>query len=109
MSISGGLTRSGLRNRSNSKPDRINVRDLQQISNDRTGSRTSRHARNSLLMPIPHEIAHDQEVTQESRLLDHLQFKLQSVNDRLPCRRYGRFVEIVAAGIRIPIVLPRGL
>ena len=67
--------------------DRIDVRNLEQISDDGTGGGTARHAGNALAAAIADEIADDEEVADEAGLLDDLQLQLQAVDDGFDARR----------------------
>jgi hypothetical protein len=63
--------------------DRINVRDLQQVGDNRAGGATARHARDAFAAPVLDEVGDDQEVGNEPGLLDDAKFELEPVNDRL--------------------------
>src|SRR5439155_13800802 len=47
--------------------NRIDVGNLEQVSDNRPGSRATSHASNPLLVPKTDEIADDKKVTQETR------------------------------------------
>ena len=65
---------------------RIDVRDLQQVGDHRSGSGSARHAGDAAVAAPADEIADDQEVRDVARLLDDPEFQVEAVEDGLDRR-----------------------
>jgi hypothetical protein len=80
----------------------IDVGDFQQIRDDGTGSGTARDAGDTLAAAIADEIADDQEVTDETGLLDDLEFDFEAVEDSFDAGSHQRIVGLEFGAGRNP-------
>ena len=63
--------------------NRIDVRNLQHISHNRTSRRSARHACDAFASTVANKVADDQEVADEAGLFDYLHFQVKAVDDNL--------------------------
>src|SRR5205814_1485188 len=63
--------------------DRIDVGNLEEIGDERSGGGTARDAGDAHLAAFADKIADDQEVTHEPGLLDDLEFEFKPIHDGL--------------------------
>src|SRR5262245_41781160 len=61
--------------------DWIDIGNFEQVSDNRTGGRTTRHARNAHAATVPNKVANDEEVADETRFLNDTKFELEPIED----------------------------
>ena len=79
MSMSGGPSRSGDRNRSNKRPEphRVGVGDPEREADRRVGGRAAALAVDVVAPAELHDVPHDEEVAGEPERLDHLELVVE--------------------------------
>ncbi len=83
MSMSGRVTRSGFRKRSNGQPvgQRVDRRDAERVGHDAARRRSPAGGEDPLLAGEAGEVGHDQEVARVPHPVDHAQLVLEAVAD----------------------------
>src|SRR6185369_9996998 len=78
-SMSGIVTRSGFRKRSNGRPgDRVDRRDAERVGHDRSRGAAAAGRLDALLAGVADEVGHDQEVAGVAHRDDHAELVVEA-------------------------------